>query len=35
MQIAAIAIANGLILITHNTAEFARIPDLQIEDWQT
>jgi tRNA(fMet)-specific endonuclease VapC len=35
MQIAAIAIANGMILVTHNTAEFARIPDLQIEDWQT
>lgn len=34
MQIAAIALANSLILVTHNTAEFARIPDLQIEDWQ-
>jgi tRNA(fMet)-specific endonuclease VapC len=34
MQIAAIALTNGLILVTHNTAEFARIKQLSIEDWQ-
>lgn len=34
MQIAAIALAHGLILVTHNTREFSRIPGLQLEDWQ-
>jgi tRNA(fMet)-specific endonuclease VapC len=34
MLIAAIAAANGLILITHNTAEFNRVPGLVIEDWE-
>lgn len=34
MQIAAIALANGLILITHNTAEFSRIEGLMLEDWE-
>jgi tRNA(fMet)-specific endonuclease VapC len=34
MMIAAIAIANGLKLVTHNTAEFSRVPGLQLEDWQ-
>ena len=34
MQIAAIAIHNNLTLITHNTKEFSRIPDLKIEDWE-
>lgn len=33
-QIAAIAIANNLILITHNTKEFNRVNGLQIEDWE-
>jgi tRNA(fMet)-specific endonuclease VapC len=32
--IAAIALANNLILVTHNTSEFSRIPNLKIEDWQ-
>ncbi|MBL8163660.1 MAG: type II toxin-antitoxin system VapC family toxin [Anaerolineae bacterium] len=32
--IAAIAIANDLILVTHNTAEFGRVPNLSIEDWE-
>ncbi len=34
LQIAAIALANNLILVTHNTREFARIPPLQMEDWE-
>ncbi len=34
LQIASIAIANGLILVTHNVAEFQRISELNIEDWE-
>jgi tRNA(fMet)-specific endonuclease VapC len=34
LQIAAIALANGLTLVTHNTAEFSRVPGLLLEDWQ-
>jgi tRNA(fMet)-specific endonuclease VapC len=34
LMIAAIAQANDLILVTHNTAEFGRIGSLKIEDWQ-
>jgi tRNA(fMet)-specific endonuclease VapC len=34
MQIAAIALVHDLILVTHNVAEFSRVPDLQIEDWE-
>lgn len=34
MLIAAIAVANSLILVTHNTAEFKRVSGLQIEDWE-
>jgi tRNA(fMet)-specific endonuclease VapC len=34
VQIAAIALANGLILVTHNTGEFTRVNGLQIEDWE-
>jgi tRNA(fMet)-specific endonuclease VapC len=34
MQIAAIALANGCTLVTHNTAEFRRVPRLVTEDWQ-
>jgi tRNA(fMet)-specific endonuclease VapC len=34
LQIAAIALANGLTLVTHNTAEFSRVPQLLLEDWQ-
>ncbi|MCU7242912.1 MAG: type II toxin-antitoxin system VapC family toxin, partial [Microcystis aeruginosa WS75] len=29
-----IALANNLILVTHNTKEFSRIPQLQLEDWE-
>jgi tRNA(fMet)-specific endonuclease VapC len=34
LQIAAIAMANNLILVTHNTREFGRVSGLQIEDWE-
>lgn len=34
LLIAAIALANGLTLVTHNTSEFQRVPNLQIEDWE-
>ena len=33
MQIAAHARSAGLVLVTHNTSEFSRVPNLQIEDW--
>lgn len=35
LQIAAIALANNLTLVTHNTREFKRVEGLQIEDWET
>ena len=31
--IAAHALAEGLILVTHNTRPFERIPGLKLEDW--
>jgi tRNA(fMet)-specific endonuclease VapC len=34
LQIAAIAVAKDLILVTHNTREFERVDGLQIEDWE-
>ena len=34
LLIAAIAIANGLTVVTHNIDEFRRIPSLPIEDWE-
>lgn len=34
LLIASIAISQNLILITHNTAEFQRITDLRLEDWE-
>lgn len=32
--IAGQAMARNLILVTHNTDEFGRVPGLQIEDWE-
>lgn len=34
LQIAGIALANKMILVTHNTKEFSRITGLRIEDWE-
>ncbi len=34
MLIASIALANQMILVTHNLKEFERIPGLICEDWQ-
>jgi tRNA(fMet)-specific endonuclease VapC len=33
LQIASIAIANGLCVITHNVKEFNRVEKLKVEDW--
>jgi len=35
MLIAAIALANNLIVVTHNTAELGRVSRLTVEDWET
>ncbi|WP_413175180.1 type II toxin-antitoxin system tRNA(fMet)-specific endonuclease VapC [Anabaena azotica] len=34
LHIAAIAMANNLTLITHNTREFSRVENLKLEDWE-
>lgn len=31
--IAATALANDAVLVTHNTDEFKRVPELKLEDW--
>jgi tRNA(fMet)-specific endonuclease VapC len=34
LLIAAIALTNNLVLVTHNTQEFSRVEGLPIEDWE-
>lgn len=34
MEIAAIALARGLTLVTHNVGEFSRVAGLAHEDWE-
>lgn len=34
LQIASIALEHGLVLVTRNTREFIRVPNLQVEDWE-
>lgn len=34
LLIAAIALTHSLTLVTHNTREFSRVPDLSIDDWE-
>lgn len=34
LLIASIALVQGATLVTHNTAEFSRVPNLMIEDWE-
>jgi tRNA(fMet)-specific endonuclease VapC len=34
LQVAAIALANGCTMVTHNTVEFSGVPGLVIEDRQ-
>jgi tRNA(fMet)-specific endonuclease VapC len=33
LRIAAVAIENDMVLVTRNTKDFVRIPDVRIEDW--
>ena len=33
LQIAAQGVARGYTVVTHNTGEFSRVPNLKIEDW--
>lgn len=35
LQIAAIALAHSCTLVTHNTREFSRIPEILVEDWES
>lgn len=33
LMIAAQAVVRGMTVVTHNTKEFMRVPDLKLEDW--
>lgn len=33
LQIAATALVNGVVLVTHNQKHFKRVPELSLEDW--
>ena len=33
IQIAAQGLSRNLTVITHNTGEFSRVPNLKVEDW--
>jgi tRNA(fMet)-specific endonuclease VapC len=33
LLVASIALARGLIVVTHDVSEFARVPGLKNEDW--
>lgn len=33
LRIASIAVSNGMTLLTRNTVDFERVPNLQFEDW--
>jgi tRNA(fMet)-specific endonuclease VapC len=33
LLIASIALANDLVIVTHNAEEFCRVPGLKVEDW--
>lgn len=35
LEIASIALARGLTLVTHNVSEFSRVPGLLWEDWES
>jgi tRNA(fMet)-specific endonuclease VapC len=34
LMLAAQALRVGAVLVTNNIAEFARVPSLEVEDWQ-
>lgn len=34
LLIAATALANDLVLVTHNISEFGRVPGLHVDDWE-